>query len=132
QYLGPTISDQALLADYQVPTDLLTKRLNVMDVVHFDSTGSCCFTKGYSHYAEGTGSILHMGYKPLDGRSLALGVTDSYRYFTEYEIAQLMGFPLTKFRFPDTITRKQRYRLLGNSLNVTVVAHLLRHLIGSS
>ncbi|KAJ1984415.1 hypothetical protein H4R34_000678 [Dimargaris verticillata] len=132
QYLGPTLTDQALLTDYRVPTDLLSKRLKVMDVVHFDSTGSCCFTKGYSHYAEGTGSILHMGYKPLGDQSPALNVTYDYRYFTEYEIAQLMGFPLTKFRFPDTITRKQRYRLLGNSLNVTVVAHLLRHLIGDS
>ena len=46
------------------------------------------------------------------------------RYFTPKEIANLQGFP-PEFGFPEKTTVKQRYRLLGNSLNVHVVAKLL-------
>lgn len=47
------------------------------------------------------------------------------RYFTPKEIANLLGFP-SEFGFPEKITVKQRYRLLGNSLNVHVVAKLIK------
>ena len=30
----------------------------VLDLVRGDSRGSCCFTKAYGKYAEGTGSVL--------------------------------------------------------------------------
>lgn len=46
------------------------------------------------------------------------------RYFTEHEIARLMGFPDT-LEFPEGMNRKQRYRVLGNSLSVDVVSTLL-------
>ena len=41
---------------------------------------------------------------------------------------RLLGFPL-EFSFPDSSTRKQRYRTLGNSLNVHVVAVLTHYLL---
>ena len=47
------------------------------------------------------------------------------RYFTPREISRLMGFP-DEFSFPEETTRIQRYRVLGNSLNVTVVAFLIK------
>lgn len=47
------------------------------------------------------------------------------RYFTPREVANLMSFP-KDFGFPDSVTKKQRYKLLGNSLNVKVVAYLIR------
>ena len=50
------------------------------------------------------------------------------RFFTPREIARLLGFPAT-FSFPEETTRKQCYKTLGNSLNVSVVAILLHHLI---
>ncbi len=37
-----------------------------------------------------------------------------------------MGFPSSSFSFPDETTTAQQYRLLGNSLNVAVVALLVR------
>ncbi|KAF9920275.1 Sphingolipid C9-methyltransferase 2 [Linnemannia zychae] len=53
------------------------------------------------------------------------------RYFTEHEVARLMGFPVSegKFSFPETTSLKQRYRVLGNSINVKVVAELIKYLL---
>ena len=48
------------------------------------------------------------------------------RYFSPGEISRLMGFPDERFSFPPETTRHQRYRLLGNSLNVALVAAILR------
>jgi tRNA (cytosine38-C5)-methyltransferase len=53
------------------------------------------------------------------------------RYLSGTEIARLMGFPVSdaddgidksfrEFSFPSTITVKQQWKLLGNSLNVEV------------
>lgn len=50
------------------------------------------------------------------------------RYFTPLEIAQLHSFPST-FKFPDHLSVKQCYQLLGNSLSVVVVADLLQYLV---
>ena len=48
------------------------------------------------------------------------------RFFTPREVARLMGFPEEEaFSFPQDSTRIQNYRVLGNSLNVKVVAFLL-------
>jgi hypothetical protein len=32
----------------------------ILDIVRQDSTNSCCFTKAYTKYAEGTGKILSL------------------------------------------------------------------------
>ena len=41
---------------------------------------------------------------------------------------RLLGFP-SSFSFPPSVGRRARYKALGNSLNVRVVALLLQHLI---
>lgn len=46
------------------------------------------------------------------------------RYFTPREICRLMCFP-EEFTFPEYITDKQKYRLLGNSINIYVVSRLI-------
>jgi len=54
------------------------------------------------------------------------------RYFTPREVARLMGFPeAPEFTFPDSCANILCYRLLGNSLNVTVVSTLLEHLFAT-
>ena len=50
------------------------------------------------------------------------------RYFTAREISRLMGFP-DSFTFPPATSLKQQRRLLGNSLNVKVVAALMQYLL---
>ncbi|TSK34884.1 tRNA (cytosine(38)-C(5))-methyltransferase [Bagarius yarrelli] len=90
----------------------------------------------YGHYVEGTGSVLQSCtdvelesiFKSLDMLSDEEKLKQlsqlKLRYFTPREIANLMGFP-PQFSFPSNISVKQRYRVLGNSLNVHVVAKLI-------
>ncbi|ORY06287.1 S-adenosyl-L-methionine-dependent methyltransferase [Basidiobolus meristosporus CBS 931.73] len=135
------------LAPYMVQEPLLQKHGYVFDITKPSSHRSCCFTKGYHHYAEATGSILQMN-EALDTHEVFLAngiLKDSkdsvnngeeppkltelqLRYFTEREIANLMGFP-AHFTFPENATLKQRYRALGNSLNVTVVSELIKYML---
>jgi tRNA (cytosine38-C5)-methyltransferase len=99
---------------FNVPPHIITKYGLLFDIVTPLSKRSCCFTKGYVHRVERTGSVLTTH-------------TEGLRYFSPREIANLMGFPPT-FSFPPSITNKQQYRLLGNSVNVVVVAALIQHL----
>ncbi|XP_031224908.1 tRNA (cytosine(38)-C(5))-methyltransferase isoform X2 [Mastomys coucha] len=123
--------DQYLLA----PRSLLRYAL-LLDIVRPTSRRSMCFTKGYGSYIEGTGSVLQTA-EDVQIENIYKSLTDlppeekiaklsmlKLRYFTPKEIANLHGFP-PEFGFPEKTTVKQRYRLLGNSLNVHVVAELL-------
>ena len=55
----------------------------------------------------------------------------SIRYFTPREVANLHSFP-SSFDFPEEISNRQRYALLGNSLSVAVVSCLLKYLLSSA
>ncbi|KAF9951222.1 Sphingolipid C9-methyltransferase 2 [Mortierella alpina] len=105
---------------------------------------------GRYHFVESTGSILQLAHE-LDqrlsrpnptrptpeednARALALLRTLHLRYFTENEVARLMGFPILEgnFSFPNTTSLKRRYRIVGNSINVKVVGKLIRYLLTST
>ncbi|XP_011305259.1 tRNA (cytosine(38)-C(5))-methyltransferase [Fopius arisanus] len=136
-------TDENKLERYVLSEETVQKRLNVLDVRGPDSAGSCCFTKAYSRYAEGTGSV----YSPLpqsrvdESISIIENTEDPeerlelirnlrLRYFTPKEVSRLMSFP-EDFSFPNSTTDKQKYRLLGNSINVHVVSQLIRILMNS-
>lgn len=119
--------------------DKLLKRANIMDICYKDSTRSCCFTKAYTHYVEGTGSV-YTDTSPQEVEDcLKLANTFDYktdefvekikqlklRFFTPNEVLSLMMFP-KNYKFPQNITTKQCYRLLGNSVNVKVITELLK------
>nr|SVE75271.1 EOG090X0A4V [Daphnia dolichocephala] len=135
-YLEKNLGDEDLTR-YLLPDKTLMKYWRILDVRQTSDTSSCCFTKAYTHYAEGTGSVLqHCSNEPFhtkfaefekDG-DIAHLKTLQLRYFTPREIANLLGFP-AQFSFPDTISLRARYRLLGNSLNVFVVSRLLKLLL---
>uniref|UniRef100_A0A672RHM6 tRNA (cytosine-5-)-methyltransferase-like n=1 Tax=Sinocyclocheilus grahami TaxID=75366 RepID=A0A672RHM6_SINGR len=122
------------------PPKTLLRYPLLMDVVQPSSRRSVCFTKGYGHYVEGTGSVLQSCVDvELEGvfkSSELLSEEDKLkqlsqlklRYFTPRQIVSLMGFP-ADFTFPKHISIKQQYRVLGNNLNVHVVSHLIRLLI---
>ncbi|XP_023557932.1 tRNA (cytosine(38)-C(5))-methyltransferase-like isoform X2 [Octodon degus] len=107
------------------------------DIVKPACRRSMCFTKGYGSYVEGTGSVLQTAedvqietiYKSLTSLPEEEQITKlsmlKLRCFTPKEIANLLGFP-PEFGFPKKITTKQCYCLLGNSLNVHVVAKLIK------
>jgi len=123
---------------YLLSSKLLQKRAWILDIRTSDSNSSCCFTKGYGHYVEGTGSV----YCPFSEEMVALKYNEAnnhennsveqmqilsdlrLRFFSSREVCRLMCFP-EDFDFPKHITDKQKYRLLGNSINVHVVSRLI-------
>uniref|UniRef100_A0A1B6H4C4 tRNA (cytosine(38)-C(5))-methyltransferase n=1 Tax=Cuerna arida TaxID=1464854 RepID=A0A1B6H4C4_9HEMI len=123
-----------IFKEFLVP-DKLLKRAWVMDIITKESTRSCCFTKAYGNYIEGTGSIFcpynqsTINRVIVDNTQASIDITDLralyLRFFTPREVARLMNFP-ERFTFPSGITTKQKFRLLGNSINVKVVAFLIR------
>ena len=126
---GPTHEDNLL------SSNVLEKRFQVLDICTTDSINSMCFTKSYSRYIEGTGSVfclmtrdeLDKKIAEIEGTedNLELKKSLKLRFFSPAEISKLMSFPVT-FSFPDTINDKQRYKLLGNSINVAVVSQLIK------
>ncbi|XP_072761044.1 tRNA (cytosine(38)-C(5))-methyltransferase [Anoplolepis gracilipes] len=123
---------------YLLPSKLLQKRAWVLDIRTSENNGSCCFTKGYGHYAEGTGSV----YCPFSDEMIKLKYNEAsnrennsdkrvqllsdlkLRFFSPKEVCRLMCFP-GDFNFPKHITDRQKYRLLGNSINVHVISRLI-------
>lgn len=124
--------------EFRLPDNILLKRAWLLDITYSTSTNTRCFTKAYTHYAEGTGSVycpvqrnqLDDIFVQIQNESLSSDEkltklrSLNLRYFTPHEIAKLMCFP-DKFTFPSDTTNKQRYRLLGNSINVAIVSKLI-------
>lgn len=118
---------------------LLLKRFSVLDICYSDSRRSCCFTKAYGRYLEGTGSIYtnksqtdvkevmeKINSSPIgDCDRLNLLKSLNLRFFTPREVCRLMCIPET-FTFPSDITDRKKYMLLGNSINVKVVSELIK------
>lgn len=127
--------DENLRHDSNLPDNILKERFQVLDICATDSTNSMCFTKSYSRYIEGTGSVFcpmtklellkRISEIELSGDSLELKKALQLRFFTPKEVASLMSFPAS-FTFPDSVTEKQQYKLLGNSINVAVVGELIK------
>uniref|UniRef100_UPI0037E7918A tRNA (cytosine(38)-C(5))-methyltransferase n=1 Tax=Semicossyphus pulcher TaxID=241346 RepID=UPI0037E7918A len=125
---------------YLLPPKTLLRYALLLDIVQTTCRRSVCFTKGYGRYVEGTGSVLQCCietemdsvFRGLDQHSeeekLQQLLKLKLRYFTPREVANLMGFPQS-FSFPEQITTKQQYRVLGNSLNIVVVARLIHRLV---
>lgn len=126
--------------EYALPQNILQKRAKLVDVCYSNSTRSCCFTKAYGRYLEGTGSVYSTKPEEFVQAVLkelsSLDIVDSeeylkcvqqldFRFFTPREVCRLMSFP-EYFDFPEGITRRQKYMLLGNSVNVKVVAELIK------
>ncbi|EGI69118.1 tRNA (cytosine-5-)-methyltransferase, partial [Acromyrmex echinatior] len=123
---------------YLVPSKLLQKRARILDIRTSESNGSCCFTKGYSYYAEGTGSVYCpftdeiikskyneiTNYENDSNKQMQILSDLKLRFFSPKEICRLMCFP-EDFHFPEHITDRQKYRLLGNSINIHVVSRLI-------
>lgn len=135
-YLEKNFADEEL-ARYLLPAKTLMKYWRILDVRQRSDISSCCFTKAYTHYAEGTGSVLQHDSNESFQEKFADFEKDGnvahleplqLRYFAPREIANLMGFP-AHFSFPENTSLRTRYRLLGNSLNVLVVSSLLKILL---
>lgn len=125
------IPSETVLQDYIVPLNLIERWGNAMDIVYPESKRCCCFTKSYYRYVKGTGSLLATSenIKQIPEEKLEISSLKELglRFFTPREVANLHSFP-SSFYFPDHISLRQQYAMLGNSLSVAVVAPLLRYL----
>lgn len=121
--------------NYLLSDDLLTKRFQVLDIQTNESENTMCFTKAYSRFIEGTGSVfcdlplneLQVKLKEIDESENSLDLKKSLklRFISPHEISRLMSFP-EKFKFPQSLSEKQKFKLLGNSINVSVVSELIK------
>ena len=100
---------------FLIPNDKLEKFRKGFRIVNPEDKNaySTCFTSSYSK------SWMHSG--------AYLACSEGVRLFEPSEIANLMGFEDT-FIFPDTLTKRQCYKLIGNSLSVYAVQCILTQL----
>ena len=95
-------------------SELLARHKPGLDLVTAGDRRTACFIGGYGQRFVGSGSFLK--------------TEQGIRRFSTAEVARFMGLPAT-FRFPGHLGREQRYKLLGNGLNLSVarwVAERLR------
>ena len=110
------------------------------DIVTGSDQRSSCFTHAYGKFVRGTGSVYYFGsFNRSDGQPFrlvppeerefeqdwkkGLDLENGMRYFSGNEIARLMDYR-AGFAFPNDVTMKQQWKLLGNSLNVRVASKM--------
>lgn len=129
------IRSESILEDYIVPLNLIERWGNAMDIVYPGSKRCCCFTKSYYRYVKGTGSLLatseNLKWVPEEKLEFSSLKELGLRFFTPREVANFHSFP-SSFYFPDHISLRQQYAMLGNSLSVAVVGPLLRYLFAEA
>lgn len=87
-----------------------------LDIVIPQDRRTTCFIGGYGQRFVGSGSFLR--------------TERGIRRFSPPEIARFMGLP-ADFGFPPWIPLEQRYKLLGNGLNIPVARWVLQQLSGA-
>lgn len=108
------------------------------DVVTAHSTETTTFTKGYGKHAGKAGPMILLAADASRRASdedlgrfpeLDLGPHGrEVRWFSDREMLRLHGFP-EWFGFPPHLTLRQRFALVGNSVNAEVVSLLLQGLL---
>jgi tRNA (cytosine38-C5)-methyltransferase len=135
QPLSSFLEPHPNLSELLVKPDDIRKRTNFkFDVVQPSSKMCSTFTKAYgSHHFFGSGSFLQTEGldEPFDAIDNELLISVKPRFFSPTEVARLHYFPIDEgmFSFPDSVSIKQRWKLLGNSLNVKVVGTILKELL---
>ncbi|KAI0283852.1 S-adenosyl-L-methionine-dependent methyltransferase [Russula brevipes] len=132
---------------HAVPERVLMKWGRLFDIVLPSAARTCCFTRGYTQLVERAGSILQeneeldttatfdkflLAQESGDGRAVEILRPLGLRYFSPGELLRLfclegVGSDST-FRWPEGVSSKTKYRLIGNSVNVLVVSALIEYL----
>ncbi len=100
-------------ASLYLSEEILARHKPGLDLVRAEGHRTACFIGGYGQRYVGSGSFLvtHMGI----------------RRFSHAEVARLLGYP-AEFRFPETLSRQARYKLLGNGLSIPVARWIAQRL----
>jgi len=107
--------DAVVAPDLAVPEELELRYGENLHTVEADDPGAvaACFTSAYGRSPVYCGSYLRQHGKR--------------RYFSPAEIARLLGFS-SAFRLPPSYSRRQLWKLIGNSLSIPVVRRVLEAL----
>ena len=106
---------------YYLSKEILEKKGCLsMDIALLGNDNTNCFTKSYTKLFKGTGSILLIDEKLYKKEINPISLFGFIRYFNPQEILKLMCFS-NNYSFPENISDKSKYKLLGNSINVKVV-----------
>lgn len=99
-------------AELQVPGELLARYEHAIDIVDADDPDAVAatFTSAYGRSPVRAGSYLRRN--------------SIVRHFSPNEILSLLGFPAS-YRLPPDLARANAWRLVGNSLSITVVRQVV-------
>ena len=92
-------NDKKQIDAFLVAANTIAQQGALFDVVRPTDRRSCCFTKAYGRYVEGTGSVLQTNPAPREGDLQDLRL----RYLTPREIARLHCFP-DDYSFPSGVS----------------------------
>ena len=118
-------------AELQVPDRILSKPwAQGLSYVGVDDRITFCFTSAYGKtFHKSSGSLFHLRIsrgkdvpRPDDMSSVHSG---DVRLFAPNELLGLFGFP-ERYRFPEDMKMRHRFKLIGQSVNVAVVEHVMR------
>ena len=113
---------------YYLTKDILNKKNCLsMDIALLKNFTTNCFTKSYTKLFKGTGSILLLEEKLYKENLNPIDLFGYIRFFTPKEILKFLCFG-EYFVFPESLSEKSKYKLLGNSINVKVVNILMNYL----
>jgi DNA (cytosine-5)-methyltransferase 1/tRNA (cytosine38-C5)-methyltransferase len=112
---GPiaTYLDEEVDPGLYLDAPTLAKHKPGLDLVTQYERRTACFIGGYGQRYVGSGSFLQ--------------TPRGIRRFSPKEVARFMGLP-SSFRFPEELGLAQRYKLLGNSLNLAVARWVVQTL----
>jgi tRNA (cytosine38-C5)-methyltransferase len=136
EYIEIDLDESHEINQYYVNPDHIRKRTNFeFDVVTPLSEKTSTFTKSYgSHHFFGAGPMLqtldlenHYDMYSCDNELL---ISKKPRFFTPCEVSKLHGFP--EIKWPVGITLKQKWKLLGNSLNVEIISVIIKQLLSDA
>ncbi|RPD59364.1 S-adenosyl-L-methionine-dependent methyltransferase [Lentinus tigrinus ALCF2SS1-7] len=135
---------------HAIPERVLEKWGRLFDIVLPSARRTCCFTRGYTNLVERAGSVLQVNegldttrtfdafldaQRAGDDEAVRLLRPLRLRYFSPTELLRLFAFlpPATNaslgaFTWPEDISTKTKYKLIGNSVNVRVVTELINYL----
>jgi len=116
-------------AELLVPRNVLEKPFaEGLSYVRPSDCLSFCFTGHYGKVLhKSSGSLLHLSGTVIDRKNVA-GAFGNVRFFSPREILNIFGFP-RDFLLPLEMPLKHRYKVVGNSIAVTVASFLLRWLL---
>jgi hypothetical protein len=107
-----TFLDPAASPSLRVDPGLVRRYRHAMDIVDPEDPAAvtACFTSAYGHSPVRSGSYLQ--------------TPSGLRRFSPAEILRLLGFPAT-FTLPPKLPLAAAWRLVGNSLSIPAVRHVL-------